>query len=177
MDQLDKIKTVLELISTVITILGVPGAIYIFIREARKDRREKEKEREENEKERESKEYLVYNSLDDKYVDFLKLCLEHSDLNISHFDPDVRLTAKQEYRQIKIFEILVSLFERAYLLYKNQSSQIKREQWSGWSGYIETWVKNKNFQNAWEVLGSQWDEQFSEYMNDLVNSNTSSSKK
>lgn len=164
---LDEIKKILELISLVITILGVPGAIFIFFRQTEKDRREKERELEESIRERERKEYETYHALDDKYIDFLKLCLANADLDIAASDGSIELSPQQVYRKEKLFEILISIFERAYVMYKRQDSRVRKEQWTGWNNYIEAWFENKNFQTAWNTMGSQWDSGFLDHMNKI----------
>ena len=118
----------LEALSYVITLLGLPAAIYVYLREHSKERRERE--------------YGTYNALDDKYLDFLKLCLENADLNIypQNLEINVRLTPQQESKKLVLFEILISILERSYLMYRDQSSKIKQNQWIGWNEYMEDWM-------------------------------------
>ena len=170
----EDLKTILETIAAGITILGVPGAILVFLREKNKERGEKEKERKEIAKQQKDAEYLTYDALDDKYNDFLKICLENPDLNISSLNMDTKLTPQQEYRQLRIFEILISIFERAYLMYQSQNSKLKEKQWTGWNTYMESWMKDTRFRNAWEALGSEWDDEFIKHM-EKIYSNTKSS--
>src|SRR3954449_5515145 len=92
-----------ELASYVVTIIGLPFAIVIFVLEQRKERQNEEEE--------------IFQRLSDEYREFLKLVLENADLHLlrkgtRHLD----LTDEQEERRLAIFGILISLFERAYLL-------------------------------------------------------------
>lgn len=54
-----------QIIANVITVFGLPLAIYTFVLEQRKERDNEDEE--------------VYQLLSDAYIDFLKLVLEHSD--------------------------------------------------------------------------------------------------
>ena len=60
-------KDVLDAASYVATIIGIPVATLIFLNEKRKERSAREVET------------YVYSN--EKYIEFLKLCLEHSDLD------------------------------------------------------------------------------------------------
>ena len=55
-------------LANLVTVFGLPLAIYTFILEQRKERENEDEE--------------VYQLLSDAYIDFLKLVLEHSDLKL-----------------------------------------------------------------------------------------------
>ncbi|MEN9805592.1 MAG: hypothetical protein RL756_100, partial [Pseudomonadota bacterium] len=57
-----------ELLSYVVTVFGLPLAIYVFLFEQRKDR--------------ENEEEAVYMQLSDNYQDFLRVALDHPDLQL-----------------------------------------------------------------------------------------------
>ena len=107
----------LDIATKALVILGSPLAYFQYIRTSRKERRDRE--------------YGTYNALDEKYLEFQKLCLEHPYLNI--FDiPDKepqKLNEKQEKEELILLTMLFSIFERAYLLYSDQTSAIKKKQW------------------------------------------------
>ena len=58
-----------ELLSYVVTVVGLPLAIAVFVYEQRRERDNEEEE--------------VYQLLSDNYQDFLKTALEHSELRLS----------------------------------------------------------------------------------------------
>lgn len=91
-----------ELMSYVVTVIGLPLAISVFIFEQRKERDNEEEE--------------VYQLLSDNYQDFLKIALEHPDLHIFAIEETPALSVEQRERMFIIFSMLISLFERAYLL-------------------------------------------------------------
>lgn len=150
---IETIKKCLEIISSIITILGVPVAIWIFFRNKKKEERDRE--------------YQTYNALDDKYIEFLNLCLDNSELDI-YSERNSILTPEQEHKRIIIFEILISIFERAFLMYKDKNNKIKKEQWEGWNKYIAEWAKVENFKIAWKKLGDQWDVNFNIFMKETL---------
>ena len=58
----------ITIIAHIAAILGIPLALFLFYDEKRKERRDRE--------------YGTYNALDDKYIAFLQLCIEHPELNL-----------------------------------------------------------------------------------------------
>src|SRR5262245_54493613 len=92
-----------ELLSYLGMVVGLPLAIVVFIYEQRKERRNESEE--------------IFQRLSDEYREFLKLVLDNADLQLMRRDGSCQeLTAEQKERRYAIFGILISLFERAYLL-------------------------------------------------------------
>src|SRR5688572_5166109 len=92
-----------ELASYVVTVIGLPLAISVFIYERRRERQNEQEE--------------IYQRLSDEYADFLKLVLDNADLHLLRQTSGSRtLTDEQTERRHTLFEILIALFERAYLL-------------------------------------------------------------
>jgi len=142
----------LDAFSKIIVILGLPIAYLQYRRTKRKEKKDRE--------------YGTYNSLDEKFLEFQKLCLHYSYLNV--FDiPDKepqKLNQIQEKDELIIFTMLFSIFERAYLLYADQSTSIKKRQWSGWDAYIKSFCERDNFLRAWQLSGTTFDSNFENYM-------------
>jgi hypothetical protein len=90
-----------EFLSYVVTVFGLPLAIIVFIYEQRRERANEEEE--------------IYQRLSDEYTNFMKLVLENADLRLFSAEK-VELTAEQRERKWTMFNILVALFERAYIL-------------------------------------------------------------
>jgi len=145
----------LDYLNYLVIIIGVPGTIYEYIRVKKKEQLDKA--------------YETYNALDEKYLEFLNICLEYPELDI--FDiPDVNpmeLNEQQKKKEIIAFTILISIFERAYLMYYNQSSEIKKKQWSGWDNYIRASIKRENFKSALKITGEQFDSDFHKYITQM----------
>ncbi len=62
------LKDILEMLSYIATILGIPLALLLFWDEKRKERRDRE--------------YGTYDALDNKYIEFLQLLLEYPHLDV-----------------------------------------------------------------------------------------------
>src|SRR5688572_16224420 len=108
-----------ELLSYVVTVIGLPLAIFVFLYEQRKERENEEEE--------------VFQLLSDNYQDFLKVALDNPDLRLFSTEETPRLTDEQKERMTIIFTMLVSLFERAYLLlYEEKMSSQQLRRWRSW---------------------------------------------
>jgi hypothetical protein len=143
-----------ELLSYVVTVVGLPFAIAIF---AYEQHRERENEDEE-----------VYQLLSDNYQDFLKVALENPDLRLFSKEPTPDLTPEQRERQLIIFNMLVSLFERAYLLlYDDAMSGKQSRRWSSWEDYMREWCARNDFRAALADLLRGEDPDFVSYIDDL----------
>jgi hypothetical protein len=150
------LKDTFELLAHIATILGIPVAILIFVNEKRKERRDRE--------------YGTYDALDEKYQDYLRLCMDNPELDVYYIPLEGKheLSREQKIRQWAMFEILLSLLERAYLMYQDQSSEIKKAQWFGWDKYMHDYAKRETFRNLWQELSVEYDSSFVEYMNSVI---------
>lgn len=148
----------LQAITNVFVILGLPVAFIQYKITKRKEKRDRE--------------YGTYNALDEKYLEYQQLCLQYPYLNI--FDiPDkkpAQLNEEQKKEELILFTMLFSIFERAYLLYTDHYSHIKKKQWLGWDIYIKSYCKRDNFLQAWKISGSTFDTEFEKYMKDTIKS-------
>ncbi len=80
----------------------------------------------------------------------------------------VALTPEDRYRERVIFSILISIMERAYLMYADRSYRVRQEQWDGWDGYIEDWCNRPNFAAVLPHLAPGFDERFGNYLHTKV---------
>jgi hypothetical protein len=67
-----------------------------------------------------------------------------------------------------LFDSLVSLLERSFLMYADQSNSIKKRQWSGWLDYIRDYFESSTFRSLWVSRGDQFDSDFVSFMNELA---------
>ena len=113
----------------------------------------------------------VYHTLDEKYVDYLRLCFDNPDLDIWDLDEDKprNMSPDQRKQELIAFEMLICIFERAFITYYDQPIEFKQRQWAGWDAYIKSFAKRENFSNAWANLGFSFDDKFQKYMNDTIN--------
>ena len=140
-----------QLLANVVTVFGLPLAIYTFVLEQRKERDNEDEE--------------VYQLLSDAYIDFLKLVLEHSDLKLRTQKATPDLNEEQRERMQVLFEILISLFERAYLTaYSNNMTAQQRRRWHSWDDFMREWCRRDDFRAALPSLLHGEDEDFADYL-------------
>ena len=121
-----------EMLSYIVTVVGLPLAIFTFWQEKRKERENEDEE--------------TYQLLSDAYTDFLKLVMENPDLQLRSRQAAPQLTDEQKERRQVVFEMLVSLFERAYLLaYDDEMSEKQRRRWHSWDDYMREWCRRPDF--------------------------------
>ena len=140
-----------EMASFVVTALGLPFAIGFFAWEQRKERDNEEEEQ--------------YQLLSDAYIDFLKIVLAHPDLQLRTNEPLPNPTPEQRERMLVIFDMLISLFERAYLVaYKPRMDEDEARRWNSWDDYMREWCRREDFHNALPLLLRGEDPAFQEHI-------------
>jgi hypothetical protein len=140
-----------EIGSYVVTVIGLPLAILVFLYEQRKERENEEEE--------------VYQLLSDNYQDFLTVALEHPDLRLFSATNNLALNEEQQERQLIIFSMLTSLFERAYLLlYEEDMSPKQARRWNSWEDYIMEWCHKPHFRNLLPKMLTGEDPSFASYI-------------
>ena len=121
-----------ELLSYLVTVVGLPLAIFTYWQQQRKERENEEEE--------------TYQLLSVAYTDFLKLVLENPDLQLRSRRAAPTLTDEQRERRQVVFEMLVSLFERAYLLaFDDDMTEKQRRRWHSWDDYMREWCRRPDF--------------------------------
>jgi len=147
-----------ELLSYVVTVVGLPLAISVFIFEQRKERNNEEE--------------AVYQLLSDNYQEFLKVALEHPDLRLFAREETPALSEEQRERMFIIFSMLISLFERAYLLlYEEDMTEKQLRRWRSWEDYMGEWCNRADFRASLPALLRGEDPEFAEYIQKLAASN------
>ena len=125
----------LEALSYVVTIVGLPLAIVVFMLDRRRDRQNDEEE--------------IYLRLSDEYADFMRLVIDNADLRLRAEVPPIELSEEQQERKLALFAILVSLFERAYVLvYEARMNRQQQRLWQSWEDYMHEWCKRDDFRAA-----------------------------
>lgn len=141
-----------ELASYIVTVVGFPFAIIVYLVDQRKERQNEEEE--------------IYQRLSDEYADFSRLLLKHADLRLmSQESVDITLSAEDLERKKIIFDILISLFERAFILvYEEDMNKQTQRLWASWEDYIKFWCKRKDFREALPSLLQGEDPDFGAYV-------------
>ncbi|PCI73489.1 MAG: hypothetical protein COB38_00015 [Gammaproteobacteria bacterium] len=153
---MDIISQYLEIATFIITILGLPAAIFVYIKEQEHQRAERE--------------YGTFDALDAKYIEIQQLCLENPQLDVfdSPFANPIELTEQQQKQEEAILLIRISIFERAFLMYQRTRSESKQSQWDGWELEIKEWFSRKNFITTWNEHGAYFDKSFFEHFNRYI---------
>jgi hypothetical protein len=140
-----------ELLSYVVTVVFLPFAIAVFLYEQRK--------------ERENEEEATWQQLSDAYIDFLEVVLANPDLKLRSQTSTPDLGDEQRERMWVIFDMLISLFERAYLLvYEADMGEKQRRRWHSWEDYMREWCRREDFRARLpDLLGGE-DPHFSAYI-------------
>lgn len=154
MDSLDW-GSLLEMASYAVTVVGLPFAFWVFWTEQRKERENEEEE--------------AYQLLSDAYTDFLKTVLANADLQLRSTPALVNPTPEQKERMWLIFDMLISLFERAYLIaYKQDMSETERRRWNSWDDYMRDWCRREDFRDCLPQLLRGEDPAFVDYIRRLA---------
>jgi len=144
-----------ELLSYIVTVFGFPLAIFAFIMEQRKERENEDEE--------------VYQLLTADYTDFLKLVIANPDLKLRSQCEITDLTEEQRERVQVLFEILVSLFERAYLLsYDEKMTRKQQRRWLSWEDFMHEWCGREDFRKLLPRLLQGEDPDFANYIRKLA---------
>jgi hypothetical protein len=121
-----------ETASFVVTVFALPFAIFLFLFEQRKERDAEDEE--------------AYQMLQNAYSDFLKIVLDNPDLQLRSTTAQTNLNDEQRERELIIFEMLVALFERAYIVsYEPDLKGVALRRWNSWDDYMREWCRREDF--------------------------------
>jgi hypothetical protein len=153
---METIKDISQIIFYLSFSVSGPLAVYEYLKARRTERL--------------AQEFRVFNELDNRLFEYQKLALLHPDLNILDL-PGVNLTAKVDRKQkqeLIAHAMLFSLFERAYLMFKNQTALFKDQQWSGWKLFLDDLLHRESVQAAWERSKHTFDTDFQSFMDGKI---------
>jgi hypothetical protein len=144
-----------EFLSYLVTVVGFPFAIAVFIYQ--------------NQKERQNEDEELNQRLSDEYTDFLKIVLENGDLQLLRRQYADNLTEEQKERKLAIFGILIALLERAYIMvYQEKMSKQARRLWMSWEDYMREWCRRGDFRSVLPSLLEGEDEDFGRYIKKIA---------
>jgi hypothetical protein len=143
---------VLEALSYAVTILGFPIGIYVFVVQQRRARQHEES--------------ALHRNLSEEYDGFLRLALDNADLQLMRGGAAQKeLTVEQRERQLILFRILVSVFEKAFIiLHSERMSPDTRRMWLSWEDDMREWCARPEFRAQLEPLLEGEDDQFSRHI-------------
>jgi hypothetical protein len=145
---------------------ALPFAILVYVFERRKERMADQEE--------------LYQRLSDEYTNFLKLVLDNADLQLLRKGASLpSLTEEQKERRLALFGILVSIFERAYILvYEDHMDKQTKRLWSSWEDYMREWCqKRPDFRKALPDLLEGEDPDFRKHIERIARSTPAGQEK
>ena len=144
-----------ELASYVVTVVGLPLAIAVFLFDQRRERRNEEDE--------------VYQLLNNAYNGFLRVVIDNPDLHLRSNVAVHDLTPEQQERMLLIFDMLISLLERAYLTaYDVDMTPTQRRRWNSWEDFMREWLRRDAFYYRLPQLLKGEDPDFAAYFQRLA---------
>jgi hypothetical protein len=146
------LREALEVLSYVVTILGFPTAIVVFLVQERHQRQNEENG--------------LHRMLSEEYDNFLQLMLSNSDLLLFRNTlAEEELTPEQKERRHILYTILVSLFEKAYIIvHSDHMSRDTARLWSSWEDDMREWCNREPFRRSLPTLLKGEDSEFSDYI-------------
>jgi hypothetical protein len=155
-DTLELLQGIAQIVYYIALSITGPLALITFLRAKKSEERERE--------------YKVFDELDNKFLEYQKLALQH-DLDLIDV-PDAhpllegdRLRKKQE---LVACTLAFTLFQRAYLMFHHQSDGFKRRQWEGWERFLDQFVRRRGAQGTWSVCRSHLDSGFRRFVDGRV---------
>ena len=148
-------KELLEVASLAVTVIALPFAVWVFVSEQRKERENEEEE--------------AFQHLSDAYNDFLKVVLDNADLQLRTSSALPNPTPEQNERMLVIFDMLIALFERAFLVaYKDGMNPAEQRRWNSWDDFMREWCRREDFHNALPLLLRGEDPAFQAYIRQVA---------
>jgi len=144
-----------ETASFVVTVFGLPFAIFLFLFEQRKERDSEDEE--------------AYQLLQNAYNDFLKIVLNNPDLQLRSTTKSQNLNDEQRERTLIIYEMLIALFERAYIVsYEDDLKGVALRRWNSWDDYMREWCRREDFYYLLPQLLRGEDPDFAAYIRSVA---------
>lgn len=148
-----------ELLSYMVTVIGLPLAIFVFTYEQRRERANEDEE--------------IQQLLSDSYADFLKLVITNSDLRLMSQNRAPEFSDEQRERVLALYSILISIFERAYIMsYTAKSTGQGARYWRSWADIVEEWCQREDFRTSLPHLLVGEDEDFAKFMREMAERKT-----
>jgi hypothetical protein len=145
--------------SYVVTVIGLPLAVAVLWRQARIERANERKEIEQRDEE-------TYLKLSEQYAEFVNAVLAYPELGLHpRLTPVQAPTPEQQARTLLYFEMLIALFERAYiLLYEADLDPEGARRWQSWADYMDEWCTRADFRDVLPDLLRGEDPAFADYI-------------
>ena len=120
-------------------------------------------------KEYKNEESELHRELSEEYDTFLRMVMNNADLLLMSRTTPPPFSEEQRERTDIIFRMLVSLFEKAYIiLYDDTMDKDARRRWSSWEDDMVDWCARADFRALLPDLLEGEDDAFSAYIQSLA---------
>ena len=97
------------------------------------------------------------------------MVLDNADLQLRTSSALPNPSPEQNERMLVIFDMLIALFERAFLVaYKEDMNPTEQRRWNSWDDYMREWCRREDFHNALPLLLRGEDPEFAAYLSALA---------
>lgn len=139
-----------EFLSYLATVIGIPLAVWTFIMQEHKERQNEQEE--------------IYDKLMAHYADIQEKLFHFPELDQHDTPLSDGETARKQYI---LYEMLISLFERSFILLEGEKDPAYQRMWNSWVDYNREWIAKPNFRAALPTLMKGEDPDFVAYMSEL----------
>lgn len=155
MDFLIAHSELLGILSSVVIIAGLPASIVFYVIDKRHAHQTNLDD--------------VYVKLGDSYFEFIKVTLSLSELDIWEKHDNEGLDSRQLGQKWALFDFLIALFERAYILtFDKNNVSVTARRWRSWEMYMREWCERPDFREWLPELVEGEDDEFAAFMLDLL---------
>lgn len=116
-----------------------------------------------------NREKETYDYIDDKFNEYLLLCLEKPYLDVFDIEDKekVELSVEQKKEEKIVFSYLTSIFERVYIFYVENGKKCDLDQLENWKKTIREFLNRENYRQTWIENSYGWDAGFILFMDKL----------
>lgn len=139
-----------EFLSYVATVIGIPLAVATFMLQEKKERQNEQEE--------------IYDKLMAHYAEIQDKLFNYPELDLHDRPSEDKETARRQYI---LYEMLISLFERSFILLESEKDLAYQRMWNSWVDYIRVWIAKPNFRASLPELMRGEDPDFVAYMSEL----------
>lgn len=117
----------------------------------------------------------IYRDVDQRYMDFMKLCIEHPRLDCYSLPQggSPPLSADELMQQKILYSTLSDVFEVAFVQYHKPNEdnpdviKLYKDQWAGWDAYIRKFLGRRVYRQTWREIKDEYDKGFVAYMDTI----------
>lgn len=121
----------------------------------------------------------IYRDVDQRYVDFMRLCLDHPRLDCYSVPRDpssgAPLDENEQAQQKILYTSLTDVFEVAYVQYHKKTyeenpvvRELYKSQWDGWDVYIRKFLARPAYRRVWWDIRDEYDKGLVAYMDTIA---------